>query len=122
MGWFSSSSQPATASTSTSTPAITSSVTAPASTADGAYEAPDRTKRARCWDSRDAYFACLDRNNILDALKQSDDAAAKCGTEAIGFERDCVASWVKYFKQRRVAEYEKEQLLRKQEEETRRGR
>lgn len=120
MGWFSSSPQPAT-SPAASVPSTNSSP-GPASTADGAYEAPDRTKRARCWDSRDAYFACLDRNNILDALKQSDDAAAKCGKEAVGFERDCVASWVKYFKQRRVAEYEKEQLLKKQEEETRRGR
>jgi cytochrome c oxidase assembly factor 6 len=61
---------------------------------DGAYEAPDRSKRVRCWDSRDAYFQCLDRNNILDALKGKDAAEQVCGKETLSFEENCASSWV----------------------------
>lgn len=56
--------------------------------------APSRTERKRCWESRDAYFACLDRNNILDAIKDDKAAARQCSGEAVGFEKDCAAEWV----------------------------
>lgn len=56
--------------------------------------APSRTERRRCWESRDAYFACLDRNNILDAIKDDKAAAKQCSAEAVGFEKDCAAEWV----------------------------
>ncbi|KAF2433703.1 hypothetical protein EJ08DRAFT_606817 [Tothia fuscella] len=84
-------------------------------TGDGAYEAPGRLSRAQCWDARDGYNQCLDRNNILDAIKDKDTAEKACGQESQNFEKNCASSWVTYFKQRRVAEYEKEQLLKKQE-------
>lgn len=58
--------------------------------------APDRTERKRCWEARDAYFACLDRNRILDALKDEKKAAAACGSESVGFEKDCAREWVSY--------------------------
>lgn len=57
--------------------------------------APSRTERRRCWESRDAYFACLDRNNILDAVKDDKAAAKQCGGESAVFERDCAAEWVR---------------------------
>jgi cytochrome c oxidase assembly factor 6 len=56
--------------------------------------APTRTERKKCWESRDAYFACLDRNNILDAIKDNKAAAKQCGGESAAFERDCAAEWV----------------------------
>lgn len=56
--------------------------------------APTRTERKKCWESRDAYFACLDRNNILDANKDDKAAAKHCGGESAVFERDCAAEWV----------------------------
>ncbi len=61
---------------------------------DGGYIAPDRTTRAQCYDGRDSFFACLDRNNILDS--QKDDALARklCPAELKEFERSCAASWV----------------------------
>lgn len=75
----------------------------PASTTDKKAEevrsgtrAPDRTERKRCWEARDAYFACLDRNRILDALKDEKKAAAACGSESVGFEKDCAREWVSY--------------------------
>lgn len=56
--------------------------------------APTRSERQRCWEARDAYFACLDANNIVDALKEDKAAGKACGVESAGFERDCAREWV----------------------------
>ncbi|KAG6005371.1 hypothetical protein E4U21_000222 [Claviceps maximensis] len=72
---------------------------------------PNRQERALCWASRDAYFACLDRNSILDANKNAAAAKRACPGESDAFERDCAAAWVKYFKQWRVADIQKKQRL-----------
>ncbi|POS70715.1 hypothetical protein DHEL01_v210893 [Diaporthe helianthi] len=73
--------------------------------------APTRTERKKCWESRDSYFACLDRNNILDPVKDDKAAAKQCGGESAVFERDCATEWVTYFKKWRVAEHNKKQRL-----------
>ncbi|EFX03363.1 hypothetical protein CMQ_5413 [Grosmannia clavigera kw1407] len=74
---------------------------------------PSRAERQRCWDSRDGLFACLDRNNIIDAVEPAGAAAAAaaCGPENAQLERDCAAQWVAHFKKYRVANYQKEQRL-----------
>ncbi|CAK7241897.1 MAG: hypothetical protein STHCBS139747_003370 [Sporothrix thermara] len=74
---------------------------------------PSRAERLRCWESRDKYFGCLDRNNIIDAVEQPGAAAAlkACPKENEQFERDCAAQWVAHFKKYRVANYQKEQRL-----------
>ena len=56
--------------------------------------APLRTERQKCYFARDAYFACLDANNIVDALKDEKDAAKKCGAQSKEFEKDCASQWV----------------------------
>jgi cytochrome c oxidase assembly factor 6 len=56
--------------------------------------APSREERQKCWVARDAYFGCLDANNIVDALKDSKAAARACGSQSADFERDCAAQWV----------------------------
>lgn len=72
-----------------------SSNPSPASTAeDGSYKPMKREERKACWDSRDKYFACLDKNNILDSVKDADAAGQKCGKETVAFEKDCASSWV----------------------------
>lgn len=81
MGWFSSSEK-------------TPSVDAPKPSNDGGFIAPDRNQRAHCWEARDVYFACLDRNNILDSVKEANKAATLCGKENVGFEKNCASSWV----------------------------
>ena len=60
---------------------------------------PSRAERLRCWESRDKYFGCLDRNNIIDAVEQPGAAAAlkACPKENEQFERDCAAQWVSRF-------------------------
>ena len=62
---------------------------------DGGRIAPDRTSRARCWEGRDAFFACLDRNDILDAIKDDKEARRKCSKEVAEFEAACSATWVR---------------------------
>lgn len=72
---------------------------------------PTRQERTVCWAARDAYFACLDANNILDAAKDPAATARVCPQQTADFERDCAAAWVKYFKQWRVADIQKRQRL-----------
>ena len=66
----------------------------PTPSTDGAFEAPNRSSRAHCWESRDAYFRCLDRNNIIDSLKDQDLAIQRCSSESKGLDTNCASSWV----------------------------
>ncbi|KAG9594435.1 hypothetical protein KCU77_g4970, partial [Aureobasidium melanogenum] len=86
---------------------------APKASGDGGFIAPDRTKRAHCWEARDAYFACLDKNNIIDSVKQSEKADSLCAPESAKFDQNCASSWVQYFKKRRVMEYQRDQTLKR---------
>ena len=108
MGWFGLTSD---------TPGPAPSPSAPPPSNDGGYIAPDRTSRARCWEGRDKFFECLDRNDILDSVKEDEKARKACPQELKEFEANCASSWVAYFKKRRVFEYQKEQTLRKLESE-----
>ncbi|PSS08942.1 hypothetical protein M430DRAFT_146398 [Amorphotheca resinae ATCC 22711] len=84
---------------------------APKISSDGTPIAPDRSQRARCWEARDAYFVCLDKNGIIDSISEKDKAAKTCAAEGRGFEANCASSWVTYFKKRRVMEYQRNQTL-----------
>ncbi|PSN62909.1 hypothetical protein BS50DRAFT_577795 [Corynespora cassiicola Philippines] len=89
-------------------------------TSGGAFERPTRTNRAKCYEARDAFFECLDRNSILDSIntKSGKAAAAKaCGQADQEFEKNCAHSWVEYFKKQRVVNYQKEQTIKKIEAE-----
>ncbi|KAK5139065.1 hypothetical protein LTR04_003915, partial [Oleoguttula sp. CCFEE 6159] len=105
MGWLSSS------------PAVDSAPAAPKASTDGAFEAPDRNARAHCWEARDAYFHCLDRNAIIDSVKAASLVEERCGKEDVQFKTNCASSWVQYFKKRRVVEYQRDQTLKKLEAE-----
>lgn len=61
---------------------------------DGHPEAPSRSQRLHCWEGRDAFFACLDANGIVDSLKDDKLAREKCSKEGVKFERECASSWV----------------------------
>ncbi|KAJ8044904.1 Cytochrome c oxidase assembly factor 6-like [Holothuria leucospilota] len=54
--------------------------------------APTAAERKVCHSSRDAFFACLDKQN---------DNENKCLKEKQMFEQSCPKSWVKYFCRRR---------------------
>lgn len=64
---------------------------------DGGRIAPDRTSRQRCYEGRDMFFTCLDRNDILDAIKDDKEARRKCGKEIAEFETACSRAWVCVF-------------------------
>ena len=55
---------------------------------------PSREERARCWESRDAYFSCLDGASIIDPLADPSAAKRACGAQSNQFEKDCAAQWV----------------------------
>ena len=61
---------------------------------DGTPIAPDRSQRAKCWEARDAYFRCLDKNEIVDSISEKDKAERACAVDGRGFEASCAASWV----------------------------
>ena len=81
------------------------------------YKAPDRAERNLCWEARDNFFACLERNGIVDSIKEDEKARAVCAGALAQFDKDCSASWVTYFKKRRVMEYQREMTIRRLEKE-----
>lgn len=58
--------------------------------------APDRNARAKCYQARDAFFECLDRNSIVDSIREGETVQKFCGDQGKGFERDCASSWVRF--------------------------
>ena len=58
-------------------------------------ETPDPTSRKdrqKCWESRDAYFACLDGANVVKPGDEGNACAEAKGT----YERNCAKSWVRF--------------------------
>jgi len=78
---------------------------------DGGRVAPDRSSREQCYYARDAFFECLDRGDILDAIKHDGEARRKCAREVVEFETACSKAWVKYFKEKRVMEYNRDKTI-----------
>ncbi|CZT15211.1 related to Cytochrome c oxidase subunit 6B-like protein new16 [Ramularia collo-cygni] len=99
MGWFSSSPQ--------------NTLASPEPSKDGGYIAPDRTARAQCWEGRDSFFKCLDKNGIVDSVKEDEKARKLCAPELKEFEAACASSWVTYFKKRKVMEHQRDATIKK---------
>jgi cytochrome c oxidase assembly factor 6 len=61
--------------------------------------APDRTERKKCWEARDVFYGCLDKNNVIDSLNGEGKKTAEkqCANENKQFEQDCAAAWVSFF-------------------------
>ncbi|KAI0027289.1 cytochrome c oxidase, subunit VIb, partial [Vararia minispora EC-137] len=66
-----------------------------------------RQDRAKCWESRDLYFACLDAENVTVPGKEGD----KCSSAKKGYEQNCAKSWVDYFNKRRILAEQQKPLL-----------
>jgi cytochrome c oxidase assembly factor 6 len=66
-------------------------------TSGGAFESPSRNNRKRCYEARDSFFECLDKNNILDSINTKsgkEKAATFCSQFDQEFEKNCAHSWV----------------------------
>ncbi|KAI0165207.1 cytochrome oxidase c subunit VIb-domain-containing protein [Hypoxylon sp. FL1284] len=81
--------------------------------------APDRTERRQCWDARDGFYRCLDKNDVIDSLEGDGKKIAdkNCATELKAFEANCASAWVTYFKRYRIAEHKKRTTLERLERE-----
>ncbi|KIY63550.1 hypothetical protein CYLTODRAFT_359798 [Cylindrobasidium torrendii FP15055 ss-10] len=78
------------------------------SSAEAAAHPPLRNERKQCWESRDAYFACLDRAGVVQAGTEQGGA---CKAESSAYGKNCAQSWIDYFNQRRIlAEAQKQRL------------
>ncbi|KAF9352568.1 hypothetical protein BGX26_009653 [Mortierella sp. AD094] len=75
---------------------------------------PSREARQNCWKVRDAYYACLDKSNILDP--SSPEADNICVELRKQYHGGCMKSWVEYFNKRRVLEVEQKELLERMRE------
>jgi cytochrome c oxidase assembly factor 6 len=77
-------------------------------TEGGAFESPSRSNRKQCYAARDAFFECLDKNNILDSINSKsgrDKAASFCGQFDQEFEKNCAHSWVRGISERQQARF-----------------
>lgn len=81
-------------STSTSASVLPSN---PKPSSDGAFEAPNRDARAHCYQARDAFFECLERNSIVDSIREKETVEKVCGDPGKIFDRECAASWVRTY-------------------------
>lgn len=51
---------------------------------------PARQDRQKCWDSRDAYYKCLDDCGVL----VPGEEGKKCLAELASYQKSCAKSWV----------------------------
>ncbi|CAB4252655.1 similar to Saccharomyces cerevisiae YMR244C-A Putative protein of unknown function [Maudiozyma barnettii] len=75
----------------------------------------NREARKQCWESRDIYFDCLNKIDVISPLDPKNKIKIKknCSNQEKGFENDCANSWISYFKEKRVTDYRNE-LIQKQ--------
>lgn len=55
---------------------------------------PTKEERTKCWNARDKYWECLDKNG-------SDEKSTACVEFRKLFESSCSSQWVKHFDRRR---------------------
>ncbi|KAK5101961.1 hypothetical protein LTS08_004420 [Lithohypha guttulata] len=79
---------------------------------DGGRVAPDRNSRELCYESRDIVFECLDKHDILDAIREDEKSRKLCPSEVADYERDCARSWIKYFKEKRIQDWKRDQTIK----------
>ncbi|KAJ7315332.1 cytochrome oxidase c subunit VIb-domain-containing protein [Mycena albidolilacea] len=68
---------------------------------------PTRQERQKCWESRDAYFACLDGVGVVNAGTEG----KVCAAENRVYEKSCAQSWVTYFNERRKLAFRQKDMI-----------
>ncbi|KAK9448366.1 uncharacterized protein V1518DRAFT_374827 [Limtongia smithiae] len=72
-----------------------------------------RKDRQGCWDARDTYFACLDKNKIK-SIQGVD--VSMCSSYLTDMRQRCRETWVEYFIARRERTFEMEKYKLQVEE------
>lgn len=62
-----------------------------------------REERQSCWDTRDAYYACLD---VAGVVVPGQESSKLCRAENKAFVKNCAKSWVSYAQITYVGEHE----------------
>lgn len=72
-----------------------------------------RSQRVKCWESRDQFFACLDKIQVIDSLSpvNQDKVKKNCSEEFNNFNKECINSWIQYFQKKRITDWEKSQYV-----------
>lgn len=52
--------------------------------------AASREDRSKCWETRDAYFSCLDAAEVVVPGTEG----SKCASQRNAYEKNCAKSWV----------------------------
>ncbi|KAJ7068879.1 cytochrome oxidase c subunit VIb-domain-containing protein [Mycena belliarum] len=68
---------------------------------------PTRHERQKCWESRDAYFECLDGVGIINAGTEG----KLCSVENRAYQSTCAQSWITYFNERRKLAFAQKDML-----------
>lgn len=74
----------------------------------------NKQSRVQCWNTRDAYYNCLNGNNIY-TFPDSNDKYI-CNEQKIEYNKSCARTWIEYFNEKRVNEYKKKQFMQEIEE------
>lgn len=62
---------------------------------------PDKDQRKQCWDDRDNYWACLDKNAPTFSSTSGAAEPKACLALRKLFEKSCPGQWVKHFDRKR---------------------
>ncbi|KAF4526205.1 hypothetical protein B566_EDAN001889 [Ephemera danica] len=65
---------------------------------------PDKETRAKCWEARDKYWACLNE------VEKSGKKLEECQALQKVYQSNCPGQWVKHFDRKRQYEKFKERL------------
>lgn len=57
-----------------------------------------RQSRAKCWEHRDTYFACLEAAGVVKAGEEG----GACAKEEAGYAQNCAKSWVSHYRDARA--------------------
>ncbi|XP_055387976.1 cytochrome c oxidase assembly factor 6 homolog [Condylostylus longicornis] len=71
---------------------------------------PGKEERQKCWDNRDAYWACLDKNAPDHSSTSGEKIPDACAKLRKLFENSCPKQWVKHFDRKRNYELFKERM------------
>jgi len=71
---------------------------------------PTKEERAKCWNNRDAFWACLDSTAPQHSSTSGEKVPEQCVKLRKLFETSCPSQWVKHFDRKRNYEMFKERM------------
>lgn len=76
---------------------------------------PSKEKRQSCWDARDGYWLCLDKNAPEFSTTSGEEQPPACAQLRKLFVDSCPAQWTKHFDRKRTYEQFKEKMYQGQD-------